>query len=193
MLLNVEQHEPRRTTVPPTATTSTSPATEHLDDLPTFRRATARRLVATARRLAGRPDLWAPHRAFSPDERHAVRVASTETWEAWLLGWLPRQTTGLHDHGGSPGAFVVLEGALEEATLAPPRRHQPAALVHHVLATGRHRSFGPHHVHEVSCAGPEPAVSLHVYAPALASMRRFVLDDDGRAVIVARERAGVDW
>jgi hypothetical protein len=61
------------------------------------------------------------------------------------------------------------------------------------VAAGRHRSFGPHHVHEVSCAGPVPAVSIHVYAPALVSMRRFVLDDDGRAVIVARERAGVDW
>ena len=65
--------------------------------------------------------------------------------------------------------------------------------LHRTLDTGRHRSFGPHHVHEVSCAGQVPAVSLHVYAPALASMRRFVLDDDGRAVIVARERAGVDW
>ena len=162
-------------------------------DLPSFRRVTARRLVATARELGARPELWAPHRAFSPDERHAVRVAATATWEAWLLGWLPGQTTGLHDHGGSAGAFVVLEGALEEATLAPPRRHQPAALLHRTLDTGRHRSFGPHHVHEVSCAGQVLAVSLHVYAPALATMRRFELDDDGRAVIVSRERAGVDW
>ena len=161
-------------------------------DLPVLRSPTARRLVATARQLGARPELWATHRAFSPDERHAARVAATGTWEAWLLGWLPGQTTGLHDHGGSAGAFVVLEGALEEATLAPPRRHQPAALLHRTLDTGRHRSFGPHHVHEVSCAGRVPAVSLHVYAPALATMRRFVLDD-GRAVIVSRERAGVDW
>ena len=186
--------------MPPTAATTSSrgavPATTGpagSADLPSFRRVTARRLVATARELGARPELWAPHRAFSPGERHAVRVAATATWEAWLLGWLPGQTTGLHDHGGSAGAFVVLEGALEEATLAPPRRHQPAALLHRTLDTGRHRSFGPHHVHEVSCAGPVPAVSLHVYAPALATMRRFVLDDDGRAVIVSRERAGVDW
>ena len=183
--------------MPPIAATSPSrgavPAPAGDPDLPSFRRVTARRLVATARELGARPELWGPYRAFSPDERHAVRVAATATWEAWLLGWLPGQTTGLHDHGGSAGAFVVLEGALEEATLAPPRGHQPAALLHRILDTGRHRSFGPHHVHEVSCAGRVPAVSLHVYAPALVSMRRFVLDDDGRAVIVSRERAGVDW
>jgi hypothetical protein len=183
--------------VPPIAAATTSraavPAPAGPADLPLIRRATARRLVATARELAGRPELWQPHRAFSPDERHAARMAATPTWEAWLLGWLPGQTTGLHDHGGSAGAFVVIQGALEEATLAPPRRQQTAALLHRTLGSGRHRSFGPHHVHEVRCAGDEPAVSLHVYAPALASMRRFVLDDDGRAVIVARERAGVDW
>lgn len=183
--------------MPPIAATTTSrgavPGPTGTADLPSFRRATVRRLVATARELAARPEVWEPHRAFSADERHAARVAATPAWEAWLLGWLPGQTTGLHDHGGSAGAFVVIEGALEEATLAPPRRHQPAALVHRTLDTGRHRSFGPHHVHEVRCAGEVPAVSLHVYAPALASMRRFVLDDDGRAVIVARERAGVDW
>ena len=183
--------------MPPIAATTprrgAAPAPTGPADLPSFRRPTARRLVATARELGARPELWAPHRGFSPDERHAVRVAATPTWEAWILGWLPGQTTGLHDHGGSAGAFVVLEGALEEATLAPPRRHQPAALLHRTLDTGRHRSFGPHHVHQVSCAGRVPAVSLHVYAPALVSMRRFVLDDDGRAVIVARERAGVDW
>ncbi|HTE74423.1 MAG TPA: cysteine dioxygenase family protein [Actinomycetes bacterium] len=184
--------------MPPTAATTTTsraavPAPAGPVDLPSFRRATARRLVATARQLAARPELWQPHRAFSADERHAARMAVTPDWEAWLLGWLPGQTTGLHDHGGSAGAFVVIEGALVEATLAPPRRHEPAALLHRTLDTGRHRSFGPHHVHEVRSAGDEPTVSLHVYAPALASMRRFVLDDDGRAVIVARERAGVDW
>ena len=161
--------------------------------LPAVRRVTARRLVAAALQLAAHRSAWAPLVSWSPDERLAVRVGSTATYEAWLLTWLPGQSTGLHDHGGSTGAFVVVEGSLSEATLALPRRHQPAALVHHALDAGRARSFGPHHVHEVSCRGSVPAVSLHLYGPALASMRRYVLDDDGRAVIVARERAGVDW
>jgi predicted metal-dependent enzyme (double-stranded beta helix superfamily) len=162
-------------------------------DLPTLRRVTARRLVSAAHDLATDRDRWSHLVAYSTDERLAVRLGATDTYEAWLLTWLPGQTTGLHDHGGSTGAFVVVEGTLEEATLAPPRRHQPAALVHRTLGAGRARSFGPHHVHEVACRGSVPAVSLHLYGPALASMRRYVLDEDGRAVIVARERAGVDW
>ena len=171
------------------------PSTPATYALPPLRRPTPRRLVAAARALASRPEVWQQHRSFDPRQRGAVRIASgTEQpeYEAWLLTWLPGQTTGLHDHGGSAGAFVVVEGRLEEATLAPPRRHQPAALVHRTLDAGRHRSFGPHHVHEVSCSDG-PAVSVHVYAPTLAIMRRYELDGDGRAVIVARERAGVDW
>lgn len=162
-------------------------------ELPAVRRVTARRLVSAAQQLAAHRAAWAPLLSWSPDERLAVRLGVTDTYEAWLLTWLPGQATGLHDHGGSTGAFVVVEGTLEEATLAPPRRHQPAALVHRTLGAGRARSFGPHHVHEVACRGSVPAVSLHLYGPALASMRRYVLDEDGRAVIVARERAGVDW
>ena len=43
----------------------------------------------------------------------------TDDYEAWLLTWLPGQSTGLHDHGGSAGAFTVLSGVVEESTLPP--------------------------------------------------------------------------
>ena len=178
-----------------TSTLTTATHAPPARPLPRLRRAAplVRALHHLAQDLASRTDVWAARVRFAHETRWSVRVAATPDYEAWLLTWLPGQSTGLHDHGGSAGAFVVVEGELEEATLAPLRRHQPAVLVHRTLVIGRHRSFGPHHVHEVRCAGKVPAVSLHVYAPALASMRRFVLDDDGRAVIVARERAGVDW
>ena len=39
----------------------------------------------------------------------------------------------------------------------------------------------------------EPAVSLHVYAPALDTMRHYVLDDQGRPQVVSLERNGTDW
>lgn len=162
-------------------------------DLPAVRRVTSRRLVSAAQRLAVRRAEWAHLITFSSAQRQAVRLGVARTYEAWLLTWLPGQTTGLHDHGGSSGVFAVVEGALEEATLAPPRGHQPPSLVHRTLEAGRTRSFGPHHVHEVACRGERATVSLHLYGPALATMRRYVLDADGRAVIVARERAGVDW
>jgi predicted metal-dependent enzyme (double-stranded beta helix superfamily) len=161
--------------------------------LPTLRRTTPGALFHLAGQLARRADLWRPHVQFAQHTRHSVRVAVTEAYEAWLLTWLPGQSTGLHDHGGSAGAFTVLEGEVDEAALAPPRRHAPAALVHRTLVAGRVRAFGDGYVHDVINTGRRPAVSLHVYAPALDTMRRFVLDDLGVPRVVSVEREGVDW
>jgi predicted metal-dependent enzyme (double-stranded beta helix superfamily) len=61
------------------------------------------------------------------------------------------------------------------------------------LTAGRVRAFGPDYVHEVTNNGDEPAVSLHAYAPALDTMRRYVLDDQGRPQVVSLERNGTDW
>jgi hypothetical protein len=180
--------------------TLTAPAVPPVrTDLPRLRRqptTSPTRLYHLARELADRTDLWQPHVRFAHESRWSVRVAVTGDYEAWLLTWLPGQSTGLHDHGGSAGAFAVLAGAVEESTLAPaysPRRTRPAALVHRTLSTGRVRAFGADYVHDVTNTGRVPAVSLHVYAPALDTMRRFVLDDAGRPQVVAREVAGSDW
>ena len=67
-------------------------------DLPSFRRVTARRLVATARELGTRPELWAPHRAFSPDDRHAVRVVATATPGVYVAAWVEGPTTDREIH-----------------------------------------------------------------------------------------------
>ena len=111
--------------------------------------------------------------------------------EAWLLSWLPGQRTGLHDHGGSAGAFAVVRGALREDTVqtpagAPPRLH------HQTFQTGQRRPFGPRHLHEVVNDGDVPAVSIHVYAPRLARMTRYQWTANGPE-IVAVENAGTDW
>jgi predicted metal-dependent enzyme (double-stranded beta helix superfamily) len=162
-------------------------------DLPDLRRSTPGRLHRLAQELARRPDLWQPQVQFAHDTRYSVRVAVTGDYEAWLLTWLPGQSTGLHDHGGSAGAFVVLEGVVDEATLAPARGHGPSALVRRTLKAGRVRAFGEHYVHDVVNTGHAPAVSLHVYAPALETMRRFVLDEKGRPQVVSLEQSGTDW
>lgn len=165
-------------------------------DLPALQGAGPTGLHLLARRVAERTDLWRPHVRFAHDNRWSVRVAVTSAYEAWLLTWLPGQSTGLHDHGGSAGAFTVVEGALEESTLAPayaPGQVRPAALVHRTLPAGRVRAFGADYVHDITNTGRVPAVSLHVYAPVLETMRRFVLDDHGRPQVVAREAAGSDW
>ena len=138
--------------------------------------------------LADRPNLWRPLVEFR-HPRHYVRLAVGQGWEAWLLTWLPGQTTGLHDHGGSAGAFAVVEGALDESL---PVREDGRL----VLKTARHRigsirPFGERHLHDVSAADV-PAVSIHAYAPALLAMTRYTLAD-GELTAVVHERLGADW
>ena len=114
-----------------------------------------------------------------------ARVADEPDFEAWLLTWLPGQGTDLHDHGGSAGAFTVLAGRLTEQTVG-------VRLMDRGYGRGATREFGPHHVHRMVNAGTVPAVSLHVYAPALTRMTRYELVD-GALRALAVERAGADW
>ena len=170
-----------------------APTVPDLIPPPRLRRVSPARLHHLAGLLAARADLWRAHVRFAHASRWSVRVAVTDDYEAWLLTWLPGQSTGLHDHGGSAGAFTVLSGVIAESTLPPTRSRGPAALVHRTLAAGRVRVFGSDYVHDVTNKGAEPAVSLHVYAPALDTMRHYVLDDQGRAQVVSFERSGTDW
>jgi predicted metal-dependent enzyme (double-stranded beta helix superfamily) len=162
-------------------------------DLPRLGRPTAGRLFRLAQDLSRRSDLWQSRVRFAHETRYAVRVAVTDDYEAWLLTWLPGQSTGLHDHGGSAGAFIVLEGVVHEATFLPAPGRSPGALVKRTLGPGRVRAFSEDYLHDVANVGRVPAVSLHVYAPALETMRRFVLDELGRLQVVSLERSGADW
>jgi hypothetical protein len=142
--------------------------------------------LAVARRLAARPEEWPLAPRFDPTRRWYHRLVADPLAEAWLLSWLPGQGTDLHDHGGSAGAFVVVSGSLVEETVAGGR------LVDTTHHAGTGRVFGAHHVHRVTNLGLRPAVSLHVYGPALTSMTRYHLAD-GHLTATALERAGEDW
>lgn len=109
----------------------------------------------------------------------------------WLLSWLPGQGTPLHDHGASAGAFLVVRGALTERVVAA-RRYRPVRESTAQPTGGRARRFGPHHVHQVTNTGDEPAVSVHVYAPRLTEMGTYAVRG-GRLVRTGTERAGADW
>lgn len=147
--------------------------------------------LTVARRYAAHPDRWPFAPRFNPVRRWYARLASTGDTEVWLLTWLPGQGTDLHDHGGSSGAFLVVSGALEEYT-AVTTPGGAARVVGHTLGAGRGRSFGPRHIHQVTNTGRVPAVSLHVYGPALRTMTRYRLAD-GRLRVAALEQAGADW
>ncbi len=151
-------------------------------------------LAEIAQVLATRDALWRPVVHFDPHDRWYTRVAGGEGWEAWLLTWTPGQTTALHGHGRSAGAFTVLQGVLTETeALDAPVIGQPLRTRRHVLTMGQHRAFATGYVHEVANAGVENAVSLHVYGPALTSMTRYALDREGLLRETADERVGADW
>jgi mannose-6-phosphate isomerase-like protein (cupin superfamily) len=139
---------------------------------------------------AADPLAWPVRPCFDPRQRWYHRIFRAHDHEAWLLTWLPGQGTDLHDHGGAAGAFVVLRGELTEETVAGGALR--ARLTERVLPAGRHRAFGARHVHRVRNAGQEPAVSLHVYAPALTEMRRYQIER-GVLRLAALELAGRDW
>ncbi|WP_374969330.1 cysteine dioxygenase family protein [Terrabacter sp. BE26] len=151
-------------------------------------------LAATARRLAGERTLWAGLVDFDPISRHYARIAAESHHEAWLLTWLPGQGTDWHDHGQSAGSFVVLQGQLTERVATPshldgaPQVEKEASR----LRAGQQRTFGPSYVHHVSNVGPDPAISLHVYAPRLTVMTTYAVNS-GRLQPVEVQQKGVDW
>jgi len=148
-------------------------------------------LAAIARRLAGQADLWRPLLHVDPDRRWYTRLTTGPGWEAWLLTWLPGQGTDLHDHGGSSGAFTILDGELQELT--PAGAATPGRLTSRVLTAGEVRAFGSRHIHQVIGVGGTAAASLHVYGPALTVMNRYHLDPERGPVLAETDRAGQDW
>jgi hypothetical protein len=84
----------------------------------------------------------------------------------------------------------VVRGELTERVVssgpAGVRSHQAR------LGGGRLRHFGAHYVHQVTNVDAEPAVSVHVYTPALREMNTYEVDGD-LLLPTGTEKAGVDW
>ena len=161
--------------------------------------------AALAATLALAPQYWAPLVEYRTDQRWSALLDPAAVAGAvpaplredlvrsqvWLLSWLPGQGTVLHDHGESAGAFAVARGRLTERVVAEAT-DGTAHEARTDLGAGRVRHFGTHYVHQVVNDGTEPAVSVHVYAPALRWMNSYDVVA-GRLVRTGTERAGVDW
>jgi predicted metal-dependent enzyme (double-stranded beta helix superfamily) len=141
--------------------------------------------LAIAARYAAAPEDWPVAARYNPVDRWYHRLAAADDHEVWLLTWLPGQGTELHDHGGSAGAFHVVDGTLTEETVAGP-------LVSHELSAGTGRRFGTRHIHRITNRSSRPAASIHVYGPALSTMTQYRFGPDGLQVLNV-ERAGAQW
>lgn len=138
---------------------------------------------------ASDPAAWPTPPRFDPQHRWYSRLHADAEHEAWLLTWLPGQSTELHDHGGASGAFLVVSGRVTEDVVTRGRR---ARLLAQTYDTSQVRSFGRHHIHRVHNAGDEPAVTLHVYTPGLTSMSQYDVVD-GELRLLRTDREGDDW
>src|SRR4051812_16583468 len=130
--------------------------------------------AAIAVALTLRTDFWTPLVQYREDTRWSSLVdpgAAAEVLDpalhtelagaqVWLLTWPPGQGPDLRDHGTSAGAFAVARGTLTERVVVA-RSREAVRQDTTDLAAGRVRYFGPHYVHQVTNALPEPAVSVH--------------------------------
>ncbi|WP_156754118.1 cysteine dioxygenase [Actinokineospora pegani] len=128
--------------------------------------------VRVALAVAADRDRWRSKLRYDPEERYATLVERTADQEVWLMAWLPGQTTGLHDHSDTTGAFTVVSGTLAEQVAH--RGHPRQAL--HTLVAGQSRVFAPGYVHTVHNPGPDPAISIHVYRSSRPVLGRYRLD-----------------
>ncbi|MGN6473224.1 MAG: cysteine dioxygenase [Mycobacteriales bacterium] len=146
-------------------------------------------LAAALERLGDRASRWRSLARFDPSGRWWCRLHADERADIWLLTWLAGQATDLHDHGGSAGAFIVVQGALTEVRARPDATTTESTTV----AAGRAVAIAPNTVHDVYNAGPAAAVSLHAYSPPLSSMSFYAQHPSGLAkvkTVDTREESG---
>jgi predicted metal-dependent enzyme (double-stranded beta helix superfamily) len=146
--------------------------------------------LAIARAYAAAENQWPVAPRFDPVDRWYRRLALHDDYEVWLLTWLPGQGTDLHDHGGSAGAFQVHAGALTEDIVSVTG--EVPRITARELGEGAGRRFGGRHIHRITNRSTRPAVSVHVYGPALTTMTRYRIAPGGLAVVTV-EQAGVQW
>jgi hypothetical protein len=133
-------------------------------------------LAETTRRFAdevraGRHEVHA-----DPSHRWHVRIHADDQVDVWLISWTTEQGTQLHDHGGSAGAFTVVDGELSEAVWEGTRASGELAV--RPRTAGETVVFGTRYAHDVVNRGVGTAVSVHAYSPPLVLMHYYDVDGD---------------
>lgn len=141
-------------------------------------------LSAIASGLAAVTIPWELGHGEVPIGRRYQRVLATTAYDAWVIGWPSGELLELHDHGGSAGAFSVVSGEIDEATV------EDGATVIRRFAPGETSGFDSSRVHAVANRGAAIATSVHVYSPPLSSMVYYEHGDDGALIAVAEDLGG---
>ncbi len=127
-----------------------------------------------------------------PDGYSRRRVVRSETYEVLVMTWLPGQGSGAHDHAGSVSVFKVLCGTAREThyALAADGLVDPTAK--RALTAGDVGIDADALIHGVynDASSQEPLVSIHIYVPPIAELRKFTARSPGTqpAAAVSRRR-----
>lgn len=146
-----------------------------IDDfaLPASRQLERPELIELVERVAARTDLWEPHADREATARTYAALHRDPNVDVWAIFWRPENDTGWHDHDTSSGAVHVVEGSLEEHALLLARPERRVT-----YAAGASFSFGPSHIHRLTCAQPA-AISIHAYSPPLWRLGQYTVDAEG--------------
>ena len=142
-------------------------------DLPDDRPLERDELVRLAGHVAARRDLWVPHLDIDAIERTYASLHRDASVDIWAILWFPENDTGWHDHDTSSGAVHVVGGELEEHVL-----HLAGAERRTCYRSGGSFSFGPSHIHRLTCHGAT-ATSIHAYSPPLWRLGQYTVDPEG--------------
>jgi rhodanese-related sulfurtransferase/predicted metal-dependent enzyme (double-stranded beta helix superfamily) len=134
----------------------------------------AARLGNVARHLAHAREGWIGRVHHDPRRRYFERIHVDRDLDAWVIGWAPGQGVPAHEHGGSVGALLVIEGSLLETRFdgdGAPRVEMRRVNDLATVPSGT--------VHALSNIHDRVATTIHVYSPALRSMDFVDLDRPG--------------
>ena len=124
--------------------------------------------------LAALPNIT--ERAVPPPAGHPysrTTLHCENTVEVMVARWAPRAPCAPHDHGGSSGFVVALEGTFTETHYQWSGTDLVAAQSF-PRSAGDIRGFGPRVIHAM-VAGAGGGVTLHVYTPAPQRMKVYDL------------------
>jgi Predicted metal-dependent enzyme of the double-stranded beta helix superfamily len=119
------------------------------------------------------------HARFS-DHRYARNlVHKTDRFEIMVMCWHAGQRSSIHDHAGSLGGLKILRGALTESLFEKAPNGMIKSLGSIDYSAGETRVEETSLIHQLSNLQAEnsQAISVHVYAPPLARMNVYSLED----------------